>query len=431
LRKGVLKKVFDLDNSEDEEDFRHDHSYIYMMLHPRCRKKQAQIFKKLITSVIIFDLVTFILSTEQSIYVPNILLFHILEGITSTIFFIEYITRLVTVTENQRYGKLGPLLGRLKWMVTPPAIIDFMATIPFFINVAIGWKIPSLSYTRIFRVMRILKTDGYVRAFGACYRVLYWNREILYVALLVCFFLVLVSSVLLFYCRPRNKDLEMFQSIPATLYTSLLMLTGQDALIRSSASMPWYTKMVVGLTGALSVAMFALPVSLLTWGFESEAIRCARRTHRSLKRAGTFETHDDMTSLTKVHSVNSDEEYLKIIAKESSSDGGSRIGAKEVSDESKKKVTELVERFLNDDEHGTKFIALSNFLMSNIEYKEEDDRSFVENLQETMEVSDNDIQLRVGNLEDSVHSLHLKLDSLVQLLEIRGREVPATQSDIV
>ena len=180
------------------------------------------------------------------------------------------------------------------------------------------------------------------------------------------------------------------------------------------------------------MAMFALPVSLLTWGFESEAIRCARRTHRNLKRAGTFDTHDDATALEKIQSVNSDEEYLKIIAKESSSDAGSSTGAKEiVSDESKKKVTELVERFLQYDENGTKFVALSNFLMANIEYKEDDDRSFVEGFQEAADADEDDVRNRVANLEDSFHSLHSKLDRLVQMLEIQGRTIPAAQSEIV
>ncbi|KAG7341941.1 ion transport protein [Nitzschia inconspicua] len=424
LRKGVLEKVFDLNNSEDQEDLSHEHTMLYLTLHPRCKNPEAKIFKKFITCIIILDLFSFILSTEDALYAPNQLIFHCLEGVTSSIFLIEYMARLVTITENARYGTLGPIRGRLKWMLTFPAIVDMLATVPFFFNLATDWSIPSLSYTRIFRVLRLLKTDGYRRAFGACYRVIYYNREILYVAVLVCFFLVLLSSVLLYYCRPRNVDVKIFESIPATLYTSLLMLTGQDTWVRNSQYMPWYTKTVVGFTGALSVAMFALPVSLLTWGFESEAIRCARRTSRHLKRANTFEIHEPAPNLgvEKVDSLNSDEEYLRIIARDSSDDSDT-VDA--ISDHNKRQIGELVERFLKDDGKGTKFVALSNFLLSNIEYKAETDMTLVEGFRDAVDSSD--VRHRLETLEMSVLSLHSKLDFLVRKLETEKNAAPISE----
>ena len=166
-RKGVLERIFDLDSSNDAEDLSQDHSYIYMMLHPRSTQVQSEVFKKVITSVVIFDLVTFILSTEPKLYQSHTTLFHYLEGISACIFLIEYIARLVTITENKRiYGYLGPFWGRLKWMKSFHAMIDLLATIPFFINLATGWEYPCISYTRILRVTRILKTEGFVRAFG-------------------------------------------------------------------------------------------------------------------------------------------------------------------------------------------------------------------------------------------------------------------------
>jgi len=44
-----------------------------------------------------------------------------------------------------------------------------------------------------------------------------------------------------------------------------------------SGKLPWYTQLVVLLTGIFSVAMFAIPASMLTWGFEAEAERLGRR----------------------------------------------------------------------------------------------------------------------------------------------------------
>lgn len=211
------------------------------------------------------------------------------------------------------------------------------------------------------------------------------------------------------------------------------MLTGQDAFIRSSQHMPWYTKIVVSLSGLLSVAMFALPVSLLTWGFEAEACRLSRKTSRQLKRAATFESqgiHSDYNNfnsynptnnipIVKVGSMNSDEEYLKIIAKETDDDDESARGG--ASDESKKKINELVERYLKEDSGGKKFVALADFLMDKIPYDHNEDQSLVAGLGESFEAVD--MRHRMANVENTVESINAKLDSLVRLMEVRGREV--------
>ena len=41
----------------------------------------------------------------------------------------------------------------------------------------------------------------------------------------------------------------------------------------SCAALPWYTQAVVACTACFSIAFFAIPASMLTWGFEAEAER--------------------------------------------------------------------------------------------------------------------------------------------------------------
>lgn len=238
-RSSVLRAIFTPRVSEIE-DLEDTHSPLYIMLHPRSGAWYSEIFKKFISTLIIGDLLAFVISTEDSIYQQHWIWFQAIEGITASIFLVEYIARVTVSVENKKFGIHGPVLGRIRWMTTFHAIIDILATAPFFIQVLTGHPMPRLTYLRIFRVLRIMKTDSYARAFSACYRVVYFNREILWVAVLICFFLIVTSSVLLYYCRPRDgedDDIE-FQSIPSTLYLSVLILTGQDSFIRSSQTMP-------------------------------------------------------------------------------------------------------------------------------------------------------------------------------------------------
>lgn len=95
------------------------------------------------------------------------------------------------------------------------------------------------------------------------------------------------------------------------MYLSTLMLTGQGG---PEGDLPWYTKGVVLMTSAFSIGMFAIPVSMLTWGFEAEAERCAKRTRALQKRDELRATGEYDGSSTEDYST--DEEYQKIIAGE-------------------------------------------------------------------------------------------------------------------
>ena len=78
-------------------------------------------------------------------------------------------------------------------------------------------------------------------------------------------FLIIVTSVLMYLLRPRGKDVENlddltdFESISSTMVLSVLMLTGQGG---PEGQLPWYTQIVVLLTGLFLIAMFATPVEM-------------------------------------------------------------------------------------------------------------------------------------------------------------------------
>lgn len=110
------------------------------------------------------DLVSFVISTEPDLSENEQRIFHVWEGVTSTIFLIEYITRLLVVMEARKYRERGPFWGRVSYALTTPALIDFLAMFPFFLEMTTGWDLPTLTYLRAFRLLRILKTSGFAEA---------------------------------------------------------------------------------------------------------------------------------------------------------------------------------------------------------------------------------------------------------------------------
>ena len=307
-------------------------SFLYKMLNSKSNCCQAQIYKYVIATIIAADFVVYVLSTEPGLNNEDSynfkLFFYIWNAIISHLFMVDYITRLMVVTESQKYGKLGTCKGRMKYAMTFHAIVDLISFLPYFLDVVFHniMAVPKLSWLKSLRLVRILKTSGFVEAANIVHRVLYYNRHILYVAVLICIRMTILTAVFLYYLRPpdnydndhdqEGSDLTTneFRSIASTIYITTLLLTGQGG--PDPTNLPWYTKMVIFPTSVLSIGMFALPASMLTWGFAGEAERYAKLayTHRSSTTDTNNRTGGDDDWSDSTDSYSTDEEYLKIIS---------------------------------------------------------------------------------------------------------------------
>lgn len=151
------------------------------------------------------------------------------------------------------------------------------------------------------------------------------------------------------------------------MYLSTLMLTGQGG--PDDENLPWYTKCVVLLTGIFSLGMFAIPASMLTWGFEAEAERMAKR-HRQQMTLMAAKNENETSSPQPSEDIDdeggadhwsysscdysTDEEYQKIIAGEDDED--------EDDDDSVDPFREAIQKFLELDTDGSGTISLNEFL---------------------------------------------------------------------
>jgi len=214
----------------------------------------------------------------------NKTLFDASEAVTSVIFMVDYICRVAVITEKACYGRLGPLLGRLRYMLTISALIDAISAFPYFIELAIAgsFNFPNLTYIRFLLLFRLLKTDQYFHTVEAASRVFYYNREILVTSFCLCLAMLVFTSILIYYLGPQKilDDVD-YSSIPNTMYIAVLMLTGEWA--PTTPDLTWYSMLAQGLTAFFSVGVFTIPAAMLTWGFEAEAARLtARRRVRAL-----------------------------------------------------------------------------------------------------------------------------------------------------
>mmetsp|Transcript_136873 Transcript_136873/g.266235 ORF Transcript_136873/g.266235 Transcript_136873/m.266235 type:complete len:536 (+) Transcript_136873:180-1787(+) len=275
------------------------YSFLNSMLRPHSHRWQAKAFRSIITVLILLNMLAFIFESEKDIAHKYHTFFAMLEGVSSVVFIVEYALRFYFAPERVRFKSPNHFEARVKFMVSVDSAIDVLSFLPWLIEVVSPLDLPNLSVLRVVRLFRLLKAAPVMGSFDVVARVLYYNAEILCVALLICAVMILTMATLLYYMRPEdNKD---FSSILATVYMAVMMLTGQGG---PEGDLPWYTKVVVIMTAIFAVAQFAIPASMLTWGFEQEAQRrIVKRAEENKKQAAKLLSGE----MDRVSSSSSDE----------------------------------------------------------------------------------------------------------------------------
>jgi voltage-gated potassium channel len=93
--------------------------------------RKTKLFEVLIPSLIALNVVALIVQTVQSIYLTAPVVFQYFEALSVTVFSIEYVFRVWCCTESPKFTSCGPMRGRLRFIVTPLAIVDLVAVLPF------------------------------------------------------------------------------------------------------------------------------------------------------------------------------------------------------------------------------------------------------------------------------------------------------------
>jgi len=405
-------------------------SCVYTTLNNKSRRITAVVYKNIMTLIIMADLTFFVFSTDPKYRHYHI--FYMEEGIASCIFMLEYIARMVTITESRKFGQIGAIKGRLQYMISFHAMIDACATFPFFLEFVTDWNLPTLTYLRFFRLLRILRFDSLGQATASLKRVLFYNREILYVAVVMAGGLIMFTAVLMYYLRPQGGDLDGEEwSIFTTIYYSTLMLTSQGG---PGGDLPWYTQVVVLMTGLFSIGMFAIPASILTWGFEAEAERVASKTRkRHLQRISGGRPSSCSSSPSPSYGRNgyhspssSDEEYFKLIAGGDGDEenGKSVVKQEKEADESLRKIKELMSSFRDADSDASGSLSKGEFLrlaapllpkgMKNLNMGEE--HNIIADADKE-QISSSLLLERVNRLESKLDKTNNRLDRILSLLD--------------
>ncbi len=184
-----------------------------------------------------------------------------LEILSVAIFTLEYLLRIWSCTIHPRYRH--PLWGRLRFALTPMALIDLFAVLPFYLPF-VGVDLRFFRSVRMFRVFRLAKLGRYSTALRLIRDVLTAHKEELAVSLFVMLLLLVTASCLIYYAESEAQP-DAFSSIPAAMWWAAATLTtvgyGDVCPITPVG------KVLGAVIAVLGVGMFALPTGILGAAF--------------------------------------------------------------------------------------------------------------------------------------------------------------------
>ena len=221
-------------------------------------------FNVFINVWVLISVFSVVMETVASVsYLINIE-FVILDAIAVAIFTIEYMMRIYSAVEEP--GHRNPLKGRIKQFTNPSTLIDFLAILPFFLEVLLH-HVLDLRFLRIFRLARLLKLTRGSDATGTLFKVIKREWPVMSAAAFVMILLIVLTASL-GYLVEHAAQPEKFENIPTAIYWAVITLASVGyGDISPITPIGRAITVVMSLVG---IGIFAIPAGLLASAFSDQ-----------------------------------------------------------------------------------------------------------------------------------------------------------------
>lgn len=239
---------------------------VHTLLHPELGHTKADKFINIfIIVLILLNVVAVMLETVPAIHGPNKEFFRVFDAVSVAIFTTEYVLRVWSANHDPHFRH--SVHGRIRYMLTPGALIDLLAIAPFFFYSVVTVDLRILRILRLLRFLRLFRLTSYMKATQLVVNVFKATRNQLLLSLVLALFLIMISSCLVYFAEHLAQP-DKFTSIPATIWWSITTLTtvGYGDMVPITTTGKVFTSFIL----MAGVALFALPAGIITAGFLEE-----------------------------------------------------------------------------------------------------------------------------------------------------------------
>ena len=219
-----------------------------------------------LVALILINVVAAVFETVASLWGEYRWLFRGVEYVSLVVFSVEYVVRLWVSVEHPRARGKPAWLARLAYAVTPAALVDLIAILPFFLE---AFTDTHLQVLVLVRLLRLFKLGRYSTGFQSLFEAIRRERQALLASFIILVSVVLVSASFA-YMAERDAQPDKFGSIPEAIWWAVTTLTTVgygDVVPRTIAG-----RIVAGFTMITGILMIALPVAIIGSSF-AEVVR--------------------------------------------------------------------------------------------------------------------------------------------------------------
>lgn len=238
---------------------------VYDLLDPVIESRWDKLVHHALIVIVLVNVAAVVMESVPSIQLRYKTLFLVMEIVSVAIFTIEYAARIWTAAEHMPVAGQSPGAARLAYAMSPQAVIDLLAIVPFYL---VFIEHADLRVLALFRLVRFFKLVRYSPGLASLAEAIYTERRALVATLLILTGLILTMATLM-HLVERQAQPDRFGTVPDAMYWAVLTLTtvGYGDVVPVTP----LGKIVAGLTAIMGVVMLALPVGIIATAF-SEVI---------------------------------------------------------------------------------------------------------------------------------------------------------------
>ncbi len=212
--------------------------------------------------LIALNVAAVILETVDPIYHAYKIWFDLFDLFSVLVFTIEYVARVWTIVEDERFS--DGWRGRIRYMMTPMAIIDLLAILPFYFSLFID---ADLRILRALRLLRVFKLTRYSSAMTMLLDVLQEEAKTLFACFFILFILLIITSTGAYLVEQAVQP-DVFGSIPDSMWWALVTLTTVG--YGDVTPVTPLGRIFGGIVTIIGVGMAALPAGILASGLADQ-----------------------------------------------------------------------------------------------------------------------------------------------------------------
>jgi voltage-gated potassium channel len=194
-------------------------------------------------------------------------LFLAIEALAIIAFSLEYVLRLWSAPDHAPYSDLSPSQARIRFAMTPSAIIDLASVLPFYLAFFIPADLRVLVLLRLLRFFKLARYSAGMRSLIAALEA---ERKALFASSVVLLGLVLIAAAAMHLVEHEAQP-DKFGSIPDAMWWAVVTLTtvGYGDVVPVTLA----GRIVASFTMLAGLMMLALPIGIVANAFAEEIHR--------------------------------------------------------------------------------------------------------------------------------------------------------------